>query len=126
MQTVVSQSRPSARSHATRITGGIGGDAADAPSAQKFVDRWGKPTGMSRLADELIGKFCGHCGEESGGCSRLERQARRELNENDPQLASQCTDLVQKVSQLAAAIVETAVVGDGARHLYREREVIRS
>lgn len=75
---------------------------------------------MPRLANNMAGRFPAQAGEERVGKPGVEAEARRQLDEDRPELAAETGDLVAKSVQRLAKIAQPALVRDRARQLDRE------
>lgn len=81
---------------------------------------------MARLTDQPGLRSRAQHVEETARDIRLEGQARRELHQKHAQLCTETFDLPEKAFQkVVTAVDETALMGDGLRHLDGEAEVLR-
>jgi hypothetical protein len=118
MQTIVGQLAPPTGLAHSRVGLWVGGDPCDAALHEEAIDVIGKPRGVTGLADDISIEGATQVCEESLRRSRIELQARGQLDEDGAELTAQPADLAEEALQGFVDGVEALLVRNRLVLLY--------
>ncbi len=123
MQAEVGEARPAAGVSAQGVKGGVGRDSGDAEARQQLVGGPQKPAWVPWLARdrEAVLAFA-QSAEEGLGDHRVERQARRQLHQQNAELGAQRIELGEEPAKRFLGVHQPGVMGDRAGRLDGEPE----